>query len=232
MSLDVMRVIEEFRQSADPERAVGMAAYLKNQFPCFGLPMPERRAIGRELLQQSRQAAVREILAAASTLYAQPERECHYLAIDLLEQNYSRFTYEEFQLLYPLIDQHAWWDSVDALRKVLSLWVKGNQQCLDEVMERLLAADSVWQRRTAITLQLMWKEKTDTAWLVRAILRNNDDPEFFIQKAIGWSLRDYAWTNPGWVRQFISEHPLSELAVREGAKHLSKLARKQGADLS
>ncbi len=228
MSLDVVKVIEEFRQAADSERAVGMAAYLKNQFPCFGIPMPERRAIGRELLQQSKQAAVPEVFAAANMLYLQPERECHYLAIDLLEQNYFRFTYEEFQLLYSLIDQHAWWDSVDALRKVLSLWVKGNRQYLDEVMERLLAADSVWQRRTAITLQLMWKEQTDTAWLVRSILRNNDDPEFFIQKAIGWSLRDYAWTNPGWVRRFIAEHRLSKLAAREGGKHLSKLAETRG----
>lgn len=221
MSLDVVKAIEGFCRAADPDRAVGMAAYLKNRFPCFGIPMPERRSIGRELMQQSKQAEVRELLVVANKLYAQPQRECHYLAIDLLEQNYSRFTYAEFQQMYPLIDQHAWWDSVDALRKVLSLWVKGNRHYLDEVMAKLLSADSLWQRRTAITLQLMWKEQTDTAWLVRAIVQNIADPEFFIQKAIGWSLRDYAWTNPAWVRQFIAEHQLSKLAAREGSKHLA-----------
>jgi 3-methyladenine DNA glycosylase AlkD len=137
-----------------------------------------------------------------------------------LERNYRRFTYKDFQMMYPLIDREAWWDSVDALRKPMSLWVKEQRQYLDEVMHRLLAADSFWQRRVAITLQLLWKEQTDTAWLERAILQNRHDEEFFIQKAIGWALRDYSKTNPDWVRSFLQRHELSRLAVREASKYV------------
>ncbi|MGI6359051.1 MAG: DNA alkylation repair protein [Bacillota bacterium] len=220
MALSVDQLIDDLRQAADPVKAEGMSAYQKHRFAFFGVQTPERRAIGRRFLLDAKHATVGEIFAAVEQLYAQPQRECHYLAIDLLERSYRRFRYQEFQLLYPLIDRHAWWDSVDALRKVISLWVKGHPQYLNEVMERLLAADSIWQRRVAITLQLLWKEQTDTAWLCRAILSNIDEGEFFIQKAIGWALRDYAKTNPAWVRRFLARHQLSKLAVREGSKHL------------
>lgn len=186
----------------------------------FGIPTQERRALTSEFLQESKGAEVDEVLTVVQQLYDRPERECLYLTFDLLEQNYRRFSYPDFQQMYPLVDRQAWWDSVDSLRKVMSLWVKGHQQHLDEVITRLLAEESMWQRRIAITLQLMWKEQTNTAWLERASLQNCADPEFFIQKAIGWALRDYGRANPDWVRRFLAEHELSRLAVREGGKYL------------
>jgi 3-methyladenine DNA glycosylase AlkD len=91
---------------------------------------------------------------------------------------------------------------------------------MDEVMPTLLAAESMWQRRVALTLQLRWKEQTDSQWLEQAIVQNIHDQEFFIQKAIGWALRDYSRTNPEWVRNIIALHSFSSLAVREGSKYL------------
>ncbi|NLW16443.1 MAG: DNA alkylation repair protein [Firmicutes bacterium] len=213
-------ILALFQQVADPEKAQQMAAYMKNRFVFFGINQPERRALTRQLLKDSRTAPLDEVLALVEELYEQPQRECHYLAIDLLERNYRRFTYDEFQFMYPLIDRNAWWDSVDALRKPMSLWVKEHREYLDQVMQVLLASESIWQRRVAITLQLLWKDATDTHWLERAILENRDDQEFFIQKAIGWALRDYSKTNPEWVRAFLQQHELSRLAVREGSKYV------------
>lgn len=220
MAISLADVLTMFQKEADPERAEQMAAYMRNRFAFFGINKPERKALTAQLLKDSRKISVSALLELVQQLYSQPQRECHYLAIDLLERNHRRLTYEVFQLLYPLIDQNAWWDSVDALRKPMSLWVKEHREYLDEVMDLLLSAPSFWQRRVAITLQLQWKEDTDTHWLARAILENREDQEFFIQKAIGWALRDYSKTNPEWVRAFLQQHELSRLAVREGSKYV------------
>ncbi len=220
MSDHLSSLLARLQQAADPELARQMAAYMKNRFVFFGIKKPEREVLTKEFIKSSRQIPVSDLLAMVYKLYDQAERECHYIAISLLERNYGRFTYKDFQMMYPLIDREAWWDSVDALRKPMSLWVKEQRQYLDEVMHRLLAADSFWQRRVAITLQLLWKEQTDTAWLERAILQNRHDEEFFIQKAIGWALRDYSKTNPDWVRSFLQRHELSRLAVREASKYV------------
>ncbi|HHW98628.1 MAG TPA: DNA alkylation repair protein [Firmicutes bacterium] len=220
MAFSLASILSLLQQGADPERAQQMAAYMRDRFPFFGINKPERKALTSQLLKGSRKIPVRQLLDLVQELYGQPQRECHYLAIDLLERNYRRLSYEEFQFMYSLIDQNAWWDSVDALRKPMSLWVKEHKAYLDEVMGVLLASASFWQRRVAITMQLLWKETTDTQWLERAILENRDDQEFFIQKAIGWALRDYSKTNPDWVRALLQEHELSKLAVREGSKYV------------
>ena len=167
MAPSLSNLMARFRQAADPAQAVKMAAYMKNRFPFFGIPQPQRKALTREFLKESKRVDLADVLAWVRELYEQPERECHYLALDLLERNYQRLMYEDFQCTFGLIDQNAWWDSVDALRKSMSLWVKANRQHLDEVMHKLLAADSIWWRRVALTFQLSWKEQTDTAWLER-----------------------------------------------------------------
>ncbi|AYC71429.1 hypothetical protein D5289_05000 [Lactiplantibacillus plantarum] len=83
-----------------------------------------------------------------------------------------------------------------------------------------LRATDKWVRRVGITLQLGWKERTDSQYLQTAILANQGDEDFFIQKAIGWALRDYSKVNPEWVRTFVANHALSALAQREGCKYL------------
>lgn len=220
MSQDFSHLLATFQLAANPSRALSMAAYMRNQFVFLGISQPERRKLCREFLNGSKKIPITELLALVKKLYEQEEREYHYLAIDLLRLNYRRLAYEDFRLFYQLIDQNAWWDSVDALRATMSLWLKENKQHLADAMTTLLAAESFWQRRVAITVQLLWKEETDTSWLEQAILKNMADQEFFIQKAIGWALRDYSKTNPDWVRAFLQEHQLSSLATREGSKYI------------
>ena len=78
-----------------------------------------------------------------------------------------------------------------------------------------------WKRRTSIICQLGAKQATDVALLTDCIEANIADPDFFLRKGIGWALREFAKTEPGWVRAFVAAHPgLSPLSRREALKHL------------
>ncbi len=113
-----------------------------------------------------------------------------------------------------------WWDLVDETSHAVGLVVVGDQAAADRM--RVWARDpDLWVRRSAIICQLQHKAATNVALLADTIEANLEDPEFFIRKAIGWALRDYARTSPDWVRTFVADHPgLSPLSRREALKHL------------
>ncbi|MCY1188000.1 DNA alkylation repair enzyme [compost metagenome] len=81
----------------------------------------------------------------------------------------------------------------------------------------------MWIRRAAITAQLGAKSATDPALLAAVVEPNLTDPEFFIRKAIGWALRDFAATDPEWVRDFAARHggALSPLSRREALRKIT-----------
>ena len=220
MGKDTTELLALLENNADAVKATAMSAYMKDLFPFHGINKPKRSALTKDYLKSSRGWGIKDLIATIYELYDQPQRECHYIAIDLLNTNYKRLSFDSLKQIYPLIDQNAWWDSVDALRKPLSLWVKDHREYMSEVMTTLLSAESMWQKRVALTLQLSWKEQTDIKWLENAIVQNINDREFFIQKAIGWALRDYSRTNPEWVRNLLGLYSFSSLAVREGSKYL------------
>jgi 3-methyladenine DNA glycosylase AlkD len=89
-------------------------------------------------------------------------------------------------------------------------------------MEEWVGSEDLWLARTAILHQGRYRERTDAAFLFAACLRRAGDPEFFIRKAIGWALRDYARVDPEAVRRFVTDHAqqLSGLSKREAMKHL------------
>ena len=207
--------------SGNPEERSYMENYMKNKFTFLGLPKPDRAKQTKELLKESQTLKSSALFGLVSYYYHQKEREYHYLAIDLVQKNYKRLTKDEITAYIPFISTHSWWDSVDAWRKVFEEWVFAHPEYLKEFAHLFLVSDDFWQRRVGINLQLHAKEKTNTKLLEKAILFDIDTDEFFIQKAIGWSLREYSKTNPKWVTEFIESHPnLSKLAVREGSKYL------------
>jgi 3-methyladenine DNA glycosylase AlkD len=224
--------LDALRAAADPEAAVAMSAYMRDQFPFLGLPRPRRAAIAAPYLKAARHLPPTRVLAVLNETFALPEREFHYLGIDIFTRAYAGFEPDDIAAAVPFIDRHAWWDSVDALRKPLSLWtlaqrrsdasstVSGRGAELHRELHERLLGGSMWQRRVAITLQLQWKQDTDAALLADAIVRNAADQEFFIQKAIGWALRDFARTDPGMVLDLIEAAPLTGVARREATKHL------------
>lgn len=211
-----------FQLQGDPGTAVAMARYMKDQFPFVGVKTPGRLAQSKALLKASRTASVPELVTWIRDLYARPEREYQYVAIDLAKRNWRRFSLLELLALRPLVTAKAWWDTVDAWRMVYGKAADADPAVKRQLFAVFEASENFWERRIALNLQLMSKAQTDTAMLQQAILRDQATPEFFIQKAIGWALRQYSKTDPQWVQAFIAAHPLSKLAVREGSKYLPR----------
>lgn len=223
--VDALR--ETLRSGADPERAVGQQRYMRSDMPFLGLTSPQRRALVRPLLSDPGlridtragwEGAVRGLWDGAGF------REERYAALDLLRhRTYRSWRDPELMpLVEHLVVSGAWWDLVDELSNVV-----GEVLAVDPEGEGLRMRDwaereDLWLRRSAIISQLRRKDQTDTELLEAVIEPNLDDSQFFIRKAIGWALRQYARTDPVWVQAFVDRHThrLSGLSRREALKHL------------
>lgn len=201
--------------------APAMAHYMKDKFEFIGIKSVERKAQSRDLLNRSTNCSPTTIKAWINELYARKYREYQYVAIDLAIKNIQKWHFTDIMVFKQLVTQKSWWDSVDPWRTFFGKYVKRHLDEKEKVFELFYQSQNFWERRVAINLQLMEKETLDTDMLTHAILYDQKTDEFFIQKAIGWSLRQYSKYNPDWVRQFLKAHELSKLAVKEGSKYLS-----------
>ena len=213
------QLLAELNRHADPARAAPMAAYMKNRFDFIGIAKPQVKCICKPLFQGAAKAAVDWDFVRQC--WANPHRELQYCALEYLRAVQKNLTPQDIPRLQALITDKPWWDSADVLDRI----VGGIALRYPEANAVLLAwsqSDNIWLRRVAIDHQLLRKEQTDTA-LLEQILRNNlGQTEFFINKAIGWALRDYSKSNPQWVRRFIEQHRsrMAKLSVREASKYL------------
>jgi 3-methyladenine DNA glycosylase AlkD len=210
---------------ADEAKAEGMKAYLLNQFEFLGMAAPVRRAAGKEIGKVKWQSAA-DLLAAAELLWKKPEREYRYTAIDLLRQHSGQLSVKDLPTLQALLLREPWWETVDGLSAVIADVMHAAVQQHPNAaiaMDVWLKHPSHWVRRSAMLHQLGWRLDTDTTRLFGYATQLADEKEFFIRKAIGWALRDYARWNPQAVTEFLVQHRarLSGLTVREAAKHLS-----------
>ncbi|KRL55468.1 DNA alkylation repair protein [Paucilactobacillus oligofermentans DSM 15707 = LMG 22743] len=204
----------------DAASKTGMEKYMRNQFPFVGVPKPERVNQTKSYIKQSKIVPVDELIETINELYYRREREYKYLAIDLIQANYQRFTFENMVVIAQYFQEKPWWETVDTLRVPFGKYMLLHPEITAKIFNIFSGNDDFWMRRVAITMQLSFKEKTDTKILTEMILPDRATDEFFIQKAIGWALRDYSKINPDWVRKFIEKNELSKLAVREGSKYL------------
>ena len=217
------RLVPAYRAAADPERAVGTRAYMRDQFPYLGIPTAQRRALSREVLAGQPVPTADDLRAIALACWELPEREYQYFASDLLAQHARRLEPEFLDTVRHLITTKSWWDTVDALASKVVGSVVARYPETVATMDAWLVDENLWVARTAILHQLTYKERTDPARLFRYCLARADHKDFFIRKAIGWALRQYAWTDPAAVRQFVAAHAaeLSPLSVREAMKNIS-----------
>lgn len=202
---------------ANPGNARPMAAYMKDRFDFLGVKTPDRRTVTRALIRDRHEA----IIESAEALWALPFREYQYVACDLLDRHARHLPASALSRVLKLATGRSWWDTVDALAKTVGTIVR-NHPALAQRMEQLAASENMWLRRVAILHQLGAKQATDVERLFRICLLNAADPEFFIRKAIGWALRDYAYRDAAAVREFLERHRarLSPLTIREASKHL------------
>jgi len=212
------------RPLADGVQAVPMRAYMLNQFAFFGIRATVRRQALRGLPKLGSWTAL-ELLALADKLWDLPEREFQYVAVDLLAKYHRQLGPDSVAHLLQLVQRKPWWDTVDGLAGVVGdilLGARPGQPDVQRTMDACLRHPSLWVRRVAMLHQLGWKADTDEVRLLRYALTLASEPDFFIRKAIGWALRDYARTRPEAVRAFLAQHVqrLSSLTRREAGKHL------------
>jgi len=219
-----LHVFEIFRAAANPEKATPMSTYMRDRFSFLGIPTPQRKQLSRDFLKTEFLKAQGKAIcdwAFVFECWAQPEREFQYLAVGYLSKIKTILTPSDLSNLRAIVVAKAWWDTVDGLDVII-----GDVAFrFPEVNATLLAwsrDENIWLRRIAIDHQLKRKEKTDTELLERILVNNFGQTEFFINKAIGWSLREFSKTNPVWVRDFMDRHrdEMAPLSIREAGKYL------------
>ena len=214
-----MKLFDEFRAAADPVRAVKMSAYMRDQFPFLGIQTPNRKNLSKEALKQLGAEPVDWDFI--NKCWEQPEREFQYLALDYLTKIKHKLNKSDVVKLKKLAVTKSWWDTVDGLDQVVGDIALRHPE-VNKTLLQWSTDGNFWLRRLAIDHQLGRNEKTDTELLAAIIVNNLGQKKFFINKAIGWALRDYSKTNPQWVRNFITAHKnqLSPLSIKEASKHL------------
>ena len=213
----------ELSELADPGKAVPMAAYMKTEMPFYGVPKPGRFPIVRELKERFAPVDADDYRHKVLSLWVLPHREEKYLAIGYAWTFRKHVVFSQIDLFEQMIVEGAWWDFVDELASpIVGKIVIEDRPIMRPVLERWIEGPDMWLRRSAIICQLRHKEKTDQEMLFGFCLRRAHEKEFFIRKAIGWALREYARSRPDEVRRFLAEHGdrLSGLSRREAAKHL------------
>jgi 3-methyladenine DNA glycosylase AlkD len=218
-------VVAALTPVADSVLREPMRAYMKNQFDYLGIKTPVRRVAVGVILREQKNADGAELLRCARALWAMREREYQYVAVDLLARHVKKLAPAHLPALFALVQKKSWWDTVDALAGVIGQVMK--RACADDpaaqcAMDEALASPNLWVRRIAIIHQLGWRKQTDSKRLFVYAATCAHEKDFFIRKAIGWALRDYARHAPAEVRRFLRENRgrLSTLTVREAGKHI------------
>ncbi|MBM7643524.1 DNA alkylation repair protein [Streptococcus loxodontisalivarius] len=216
---DFKELLLAFENQADADRSKQMAAYMRDQFDFFGLPTPQRRAIYKDLIARDKKKKKEINWELLDLAWQAPQRELQYFVCDYLKGLQKYISYDDIPKLLTYASSKEWWDTIDHFDRIFG---RIDDHRIDDVMRDFSQSDDFWIRRIAIDHQLGRKDQTKTDLLSEIILNNLGSKEFFINKAIGWSLRDYSKTNPDWVRSFVQKHQkeLAPLSIREASKYI------------
>lgn len=209
-----------FELKEDKENSIAMAKYMRNQFEFYGIPTPKRKAIYKEFLKEEKKNKQVD-WNFLDKCYEDKHREFQYLVFDYLITLNQFLTYEDIPKMKKYIKLKQWWDTIDFFDKIIGD-IGLRDKRVNDLMLEWSKDDDFWIRRIAIDHQLCRKEKTNTDLLERIIVNNLGSDEFFINKAIGWSLRDYSKTDPNWVRNFINKYKdkMNKLSIKEASKYI------------
>ncbi|HSJ87648.1 MAG TPA: DNA alkylation repair protein [Anaerolineales bacterium] len=212
-----------FEQNANPMQATPMKKYMREQFEYLGIKTPQNTALQKEFYKQNGLPELSDLDEILRDLWSLPQREFQYVGMGLLGRFEKQLPAEFIDTVEYLILTKSWWDTVDA---IASHTVGTHFRRFPKIRERYLKkwrkSQNIWLRRTAILFQLGYKQETDFPLLTDIICENLGSDEFFINKAIGWALRQYAYTDPKAVKKFVQATPLQPLSQREAMKHLEE----------
>jgi 3-methyladenine DNA glycosylase AlkD len=203
------------------EKADGMQAYMKNHFEFLGVPAPQRKAVEKAFYKQYGLPKYEELADIVRDAWATDEREIQYFAMDLVERMRKHWQPDMIDLIEMMIVKKSWWDTVDFVASHLA------GQYFERFPTEMIAktttwnaSDNRWLQRSSIIFQLFYKNKTNTDLLFAHIHTHTASREFFLQKAIGWALRQHAYTDADLVKTFVSNTELANLSKKEALKRL------------
>jgi 3-methyladenine DNA glycosylase AlkD len=212
-----------FNENSDPERVPAMTAYMKGIFPFLGINAPRRKELVKQWIKdvglKNQPEKAKEIIRS---LYSEKEREFHYAAIDiLLTLPVKSLQESDDRLLEFMITIHSWWDSVDLIAShTLGNYLKKFPEKTNSLITNWRNSSNMWLNRSCLLYQLKYRQKTNAELLFSLIEQYKYSKEFFIRKAIGWSLREYSKWEKEKVRAFVIESGIDGLAKREASKYL------------
>ena len=218
--MDFNKLYEEMIQHKNEEQARQMSKYMLNKFEYIGIKTPERRKIFKNFFKEYKNEEKID-WEFVNKCWENKYREFQYVAADYLKNMKDKLTRDDIPKFKQLILKKSWWDTIDNLDMTIgALALKDSN--VNKILLEWSLDENIWLRRIAIDHQLLRKEKTNTELLEKILKNNLGQTEFFINKAIGWALRDYSKISPEWVKNFIEENKenMAKLSIKEASKYL------------
>ncbi len=217
----VFALKELFEKNADPAQAAPMKKYMRDQFEYLGIKTPQSAALQKQFYAEYGLPEVTDLDPVLRDLWALPQREFQYVGLGLLDKSEKKLPAKFIKTIEYLILTKSWWDTVDAIAgHTVGMHFRRFPDVREKYLPKWRASKNIWLRRTTILFQLNYKRETDFDLLCEIIRENLDSKEFFINKAIGWALRQYARVDPSAVSKFVKSTPLHPLSKREAMKHI------------
>jgi 3-methyladenine DNA glycosylase AlkD len=212
----------EFAMSANPKIAAEQKAYLKNRFEFYGIKTEARRTIQKPFLNKSFLPSKREAFLMIKKLWLRPEREFHYFSQELAFRYLKNSEVKDIELYEFMVTHNSWWDTVDFIAtKLMGAYFKSFPETSEKYVSKWIDSKNIWLQRCALLFQLKYKDELDTHLLSKTINALLGSKEFFINKAIGWVLRQHSRVNPNWVIDFVESTPeLAPLSRKEALRLL------------
>lgn len=218
-----IKIILSFQENSNSDIAKGQSAYMKNHFAFFGIKSPERKVLQRPYFLKNQRPDKSSLPHVIKSLWAEPQRELHYCGQELALKYVHNQEDKDILLYEHMITHKSWWDTVDFISSnLVGHYFKIYQNKRWETCQKWLESGNIWLQRSTVLFQLKYKDKVDTKLLEHNIKYLLDSDEFFINKSIGWMLREYSKTNPDWVIEFTTKNKLDKLSQREALKWLNK----------
>lgn len=214
---------EMYCKNANTDNAFWEKKYMRNQFEFFGIRTPIRSELNKTFFKQYKLPAQNEIKNIVYELWNLPQREFQYFALDLLYKSEKIWDKNFIEIFENIIVQKSWWDTVDFIAaKLIGDYFLKYQENILKYTEKWMNSGNIWLQRSALLFQLKYKKNTDFDLLTQCIIKLKESNEFFIQKAIGWILREYSKVEPEKVWQFVSTVKLKPLSEREAKRIILK----------
>ena len=225
MKQETRAVLEDlllaFQKNTDPYQAERMKAYMRNLFDFYGLQKDKRTEIASPFLKELVASSEDNIDDIVKFLWKQPHRECQYVAMEYIMKVHKKWTLATLSLFEYMIANKSWWDTVDFIASSLvgKLFQKYPQLIMPSI-DKWDGENLFWFHRTTLIFQLKYGVKTDQHLLFVQCEKHLNSKEFFMQKAVGWALRQYSKFNADAVGKFVDAHQLSTVSLREAKKYL------------